>query len=213
MNWPNRLTIIRLFLVLPFLIVMGWALSLSDEQLSFADFNTKTALFISGGAIFSFAMLTDWLDGRLARKNDEITNFGKLFDPIADKFMTSCAFIMLALLKITPFFVPIILILRDIIVDGSRNLAAKYQKDLAANVWGKLKTLMQFLALMILFFVTPAIEPNAILGFNGILGHWQLWLLNFTALLAIVFSLYSGAIYVRDIVPLIKINEDDDQLD
>ncbi len=209
MNLPNKLTVLRLFLVLPFLIVMGSALSYSNQQLSFSEMNNKTALFISGGFIFAFAMFTDWLDGYLARKNHQVTSFGKLFDPIADKFMTSSAFIMLALFKITPFFVPIILILRDIAVDGSRNLAAKHNKDFAANIWGKMKTVMQVLAIFVLFFVTPAIEPNAILGFNGLFGHWQLWLLNFTSLLAVGLSLYSGVIYIANTIPLIKIDEDE----
>lgn len=207
MNWPNRLTIIRLFLVLPFLIILGIILGLSEEQISFRDFNLKTVLFMSAGIIFALAMLTDWLDGRLARKHNQITSFGKLFDPIADKFMTSSAFIMLALLKLTPFFIPIIVILRDILVDGSRNLAAKNGKNIAANQWGKLKTIVQTAALLILFFVAPAIEPNALLGFTGLSAHWQLWLVNFTTLLSTFLSLISGAIYFRQIMPLIALQD------
>ncbi len=209
MNWPNKLTVFRLFLVIPFLVILGIALGLGNQRISFRDFDLKTQLFVVGGIIFVVAMITDWLDGYLARKNDQISTFGKLFDPIADKFMTSSAFIMLALFKLTPFFIPILVILRDILVDGSRNLAAKNGKNIAANQWGKLKTIVQTLALIILFFVTPSIEPNALLGFNGLSGHWQLWLVNFTALLSTFLSLFSGAIYFHQVMPLIKINDQD----
>lgn len=213
MNFANKLTIIRLMLVLPFLTLMGVALSYTQDNLSFTSFNTKTILFITSGIIFTFAMITDYLDGHYARKHQEVTTFGKLFDPIADKFMTSAAFIMIALLKITPFFIPIILILRDIAVDGSRNLAVKHNKNIAANFWGKLKTVVQVLSILILFFVSPAIEPNALYGFNGANGHWQLWLINFSALLAVALSLYSGGVYIYQIIPLIKLSEEEAELD
>lgn len=205
MTLPNQLTILRLFLVLPFIIVAGFILSYPEQSISFYDFNHKTIIFLINGILFFLAMITDWLDGFLARKYQVITTFGKLFDPIADKFMTSAAFIFLAILKLTPFFVPIIFILRDILVDGSRNLAAKHNRQVQANIWGKLKTILQTVALLILFFVTPLLSQGATRGFVALQGHWQLWLVNVVTLLAMLLSLHSGFIYVSNVKDLIKI--------
>jgi CDP-diacylglycerol--glycerol-3-phosphate 3-phosphatidyltransferase len=79
-------------------------------------------------------MITDFLDGYIARKTDTVSDFGKLFDPLADKFITTSALILLAVMRIVPVWVVILFVLRDLVVDGSRNLAAKNNLEISASI-------------------------------------------------------------------------------
>ena len=132
MNTPNKLTVLRLFLVIPFIIVLGFAVSI-PESIDFDKANTKSIYVMVAGGIFAFAMLTDFFDGYLARKNNQVTSFGKLFDPLADKFMTTTALVMLSVLGVVPFYITMLFVLRDLLVDGSRNLAAKNNANVSAS--------------------------------------------------------------------------------
>ena len=132
MNTPNKLTVLRILLVIPFIIILGLAASIKGD-IDFQTNQTKSIYIIIAGAIFAIAMATDFLDGYLARKNNQITSFGKLFDPLADKFMTTSALVMLSVLGVVPFYITLMFILRDLVVDGSRNLAAQNKANVAAS--------------------------------------------------------------------------------
>lgn len=142
MNIANKLTIFRILMVPVFLILMG------------LEGQTYHSL---GGLIFVIASLTDMLDGYLARSRNLVTTFGKFMDPLADKILTSAAFIVLVEKNIIPAWAVVIIIAREFIITGFRTLAASQDITIAASPLGKLKTIFQLTALILLLF--PAIFP------------------------------------------------------
>ncbi|MCK5945830.1 MAG: CDP-diacylglycerol--glycerol-3-phosphate 3-phosphatidyltransferase [Mycoplasmataceae bacterium] len=199
MNTPNKLTLLRIILVIPFITLLGMAIYYFFEERTLAD--SATPYLLASGGVFTFAMITDALDGYLARKNNQVTTFGKLFDPIADKFITTTAFIGMAVMGIVPFWVTILFVLRDILVDGSRNLAASKNVKVAASVYGKIKTVAQTIGIMIILFATPFIVTNP--G-NFITLTFELWMLNIPVFIALVASLISGYLYFKQITQYIN---------
>ncbi|UWD34421.1 CDP-diacylglycerol--glycerol-3-phosphate 3-phosphatidyltransferase [Mesomycoplasma molare] len=195
-NLPNYLTIIRIILLVPFLILLTIFFNLSNGDFSVK--NKNYFLLLIATFIFLVAMITDFLDGYLARKYNNVTNFGKLFDPIADKVITSTAIIFLTLFNFTSVWVVVIFIVRDVVVDGCRNLAAKNNLKIHASIWGKLKTLTQSFAIPILFFLGP-------IFYNSQNWNWIFWLLNTPLLISLFLSIYSGFLYFWDIKKLIKL--------
>lgn len=140
MNLPNKLTIFRVILIFPFVILLlcnnagaSWLAPVSG----FADY---IAL-----AIFIIASLTDLLDGHIARKYNLITNFGKFMDPMADKLLVCSALICLVEMGRIPSWVVIIIISREFIISGFRLIAADNGRVLAASYWGKFKTTFQMI--------------------------------------------------------------------
>lgn len=207
MNTPNKLTLLRMFLVLPFVVMMSVVAryTLVDNQR--ADFNNMNSvpaiLFLISALVFVIAMFTDFLDGYLARKNNQVTTFGKLFDPLADKLMTTTALLFLAILQICPFWVVLIFILRDICVDGFRNLAASKNHVVAASIYGKAKTMVQSIAIPVLMFIYPIFTTQ----FGSILlgdESWKLLLLNIPVIISVGLSILSGTLYLKQIIPLIN---------
>ena len=144
MNLPNKLTVFRMILVPIFLIVAyvgipGTLLGIS---------NTYWVLNI----IFIIASLTDKLDGSIARKYNLVTDFGKFLDPIADKILVLSALGMLVEFGKIPAWIPIIVLSREFLVSGYRLVAAQSSgKVIAANIWGKVKTVTQMLAIILIF--------------------------------------------------------------
>lgn len=140
MNLPNKLTIFRMILIVPFVLLLlrgngGWFGQLSEETGKLVDY---IAL-----AIFVIASLTDLIDGKIARKYNLVTNFGKFMDPLADKLLVSAAMIALVELNRIPAWVVIIIISREFIISGFRLVAADNRVVIAANYWGKFKTTFQ----------------------------------------------------------------------
>ena len=137
MNTPNKLTVARMIMV-PFLVVFlltGWG----------GEANRYISLLI-----FVAASITDWLDGYLARKNHLVTNFGKFMDPLADKLLVCSAMIcMIELGRLSAWFV-IIIIGREFIISGFRLIAAENGIVIAANYWGKFKTVSQMIMIILL---------------------------------------------------------------
>ncbi len=199
MNTPNKLTLLRIFLVLPFLVLLIGSKVL-DQSLSFENVTTSTILFLCSGVVFALAMLTDFVDGHLARKNNQVTTFGKLFDPLADKIITTSAMILLSVWGIVPIYFTIIFVLRDIVVDGSRNVAAANKVNFAASWTGKWKTMIQSIGLLALFFITPAIGGSL----DAFSPSWKVWVLNFPIIIASVLCLVSGFNYFKQITPFLK---------
>ena len=192
MNTPNKLTLSRIIMVFPFIILMILAIYYNNE--------IQKYIMVSTGIVFALAMITDFIDGYLARKNNQITTFGKLFDPLADKFMTTSALIGLSVMGIIPFYITLLFILRDLLVDGSRNLAAKNNVNVAAGFLGKAKTMLMSIGILIIFLVDPFIDAQHDL----INPSWEIWVLIFPILLSSILSTISGFKYFKAVTPYIN---------
>ena len=144
MNLPNKLTLARVILV-PFLVVF-----------LLTGFGGEANRYICI-AIFVAASLTDWFDGYLARKNHQITNFGKFMDPLADKLLVCSALICMIELDRLPAWIVLIIIAREFIISGFRLIAAENGIVIAANMWGKYKTATQMF--MIIFLILDSHIP------------------------------------------------------
>ena len=138
MNLPNKLTVFRIILVpimviIPFLGINGNLLGIPVE-------------WIIIDIIFIIASLTDKLDGFLARKNNQVTAFGKFLDPLADKILVLAAMMMLVEEQKLPAWIPIIVLAREFMVSGYRLIAVEQGGEvIAASKWGKLKTVTQMI--------------------------------------------------------------------
>ncbi len=203
MNLPNKLTILRIIFVIPFISFLSiFLIKGSNNFEHFENFKNLTykspeiMWFYLSGIVFFLAMITDWFDGFLARKNNQVTSFGKLFDPIADKIITTTALLFLMLFNYSYIWLILIFILRDIVVDGSRNLAAVKQIKIEASIYGKLKTVFQSIAIMILFFISPIISDK---------NWWETLLLNIPLIIAAILSIISGILYFKKIIPYLNV--------
>lgn len=137
MNLPNKLTIFRVILI-PFFVV---CLLINPED---------TTLRLVADLIFIVASLTDLLDGKIARKYNLVTNFGKFMDPLADKLLVCSAMICLLSVGQLPAWVVIIIIAREFIISGFRLIAANNGIVIAASMWGKCKTVSQMFMIIVL---------------------------------------------------------------
>ena len=148
--------------------------------------------------VFLIASMTDFLDGYLARKNNEVTDLGKFLDPIADKMLINSMMVFLALNCVSlashqrfAFFLVIIMIIRDLVVDGLRFMVAKKNVVVAANIFGKLKTVTQMVAIIVVFLNG---FPFSYFDYNWpAYIHVSDWL----CYIATFFSVLSGIIYVK----------------
>ena len=188
---PNILTIVRIVLAV-FAILFVCIYRFWTQPAFWYTFNDRTWVFVPwtyivAGIFFIIASITDLLDGQIARKYQCVTDFGKLWDPIADKILVNGVLIGLAVNGSIPVFVPIIMICRDIIVDASRMYASTKGKVVAANIWGKLKTVTQMMAIILILFCFGIIDTN---------NHVFYYLVqNLLLLVATIFSIISGVIY------------------
>ncbi|MCI6432158.1 MAG: CDP-diacylglycerol--glycerol-3-phosphate 3-phosphatidyltransferase [Oliverpabstia sp.] len=135
MNTPNKLTLLRVILI-PFFVVCMLAVN--------AGWGKWAAL-----AIFIIASLTDMLDGYLARRDNLVTNFGKFMDPLADKLLVCSAMICLVDMERIPSWVVIIIIGREFVISGFRLIASDNGVVIAANYWGKIKTVCQMIMIIV----------------------------------------------------------------
>ena len=136
MNLPNKLTMLRMVMVVVFVVFMCLPTKL--------DWARYVAL-----AVFVLASITDFLDGYISRKNNLVTKFGKIMDPLADKMLVASGFILIAAAGIIPVWMAVVIVLRDFFVTGLRNFGADKSKDLAASLSGKVKTVFQLLAVIL----------------------------------------------------------------
>ncbi len=157
MNLPNKLTIFRAILILPFVILLlggyhqwGWFTAIFGGILEYVDY---IAL-----AIFIIASLTDLLDGKIARKYNLVTNFGKFMDPLADKLLVCAALIALVELGRIPSWVVIVIISREFIISGFRLIASDNNVVIAASYWGKFKTTFQMVMVCLMIANIAAIQ-------------------------------------------------------
>ena len=157
MNLPNKLTIFRVALIVPFiLLLMGessgwvWHKALFGGILEYVDY---IAL-----AIFIIASLTDLIDGKIARKYNMVTNFGKFMDPLADKLLVCSALIALVEMGRIPSWIVIVIISREFIISGFRLVAADNGVVIAASYWGKFKTTFQMVMVCLMIANIPQLQ-------------------------------------------------------
>ncbi len=152
-NLPTWITIVRIFLTPVLVVVLMTRSTVLEPILSWQ---------MIGALVFLLAAFTDYLDGWLARRRDEVTTLGILLDPVADKLLTSAAFISLVQIGVVPAWMVWIIVGREFAIDGLRMIASSQGVIIAASVWGKYKTGSQVVAIVLL-----------ILG-NEKLGRWSL---------------------------------------
>ncbi len=210
MNLPNKLTVLRIFLV-PVFIIIGYV-GIPGEFLGIS--NTFWVMDL----IFIIASITDKLDGTIARKYNLVTNFGKFLDPIADKILVAAALIMLVELGKIPAWIPIIVIFREFAVSGFRLIAVEQGgKVIAASIWGKLKTATQMVAIILIFvdkfnffqFINRVAVPADVLANSaGVYMTTGEFILNIITSCLLAFStvacIFSGWDYIKGGKDLIK---------
>ncbi|MBQ7503707.1 MAG: CDP-diacylglycerol--glycerol-3-phosphate 3-phosphatidyltransferase [Ruminococcus sp.] len=195
MNLPNKLTLLRIILV-PFFV----AAMLIEFPLH----------YLVALALFSIASLTDLFDGKIARKKDLVTNFGKFCDPLADKILVISALLCMIQLGLCDCVIVIVVLFREFAVTSVRLLAASDGKVVAANIWGKVKTVTQIaaiiavlalqIALEIINIAFPTVPAEYTIGIIAaynldfifyLIGEILLWI-------STVFCIISGVIYLKD---------------
>lgn len=184
MNLPNKLTLARLVMVPVFVVLL---LGNSPLWLALAYL------------VFTVAVITDYYDGKIARDRQLITNFGKLFDPLADKVLMASAFIMC--MELAPLHVPgwavITVIAREFLVTGARTLGVTGGEVIAANNWGKAKTIVQMVYIFTFLFFAIVV-PLLTLQYDA---PWMIDLLRHASYWGMVVvaavTVYSGVYFAR----------------
>ena len=146
MNLPNKLTVLRVIMI-PFFVFF----------LLLENGANPTWRYLSA-AIFIVASFTDLLDGKIARKYNLVTNFGKFMDPLADKLLVCSALLCLIHLEQLPAWLVIIIISREFIISGFRLVASDNGVVIAASYWGKVKTVFQMISVILLILNIPALS-------------------------------------------------------
>ncbi|MFD2307628.1 CDP-diacylglycerol--glycerol-3-phosphate 3-phosphatidyltransferase [Enterococcus termitis] len=147
MNLPNKLTVIRIFMIPLFIIVVS--VPLDWGSITFGGASLAITQLV-GAVIFAVASITDWLDGKIARSRGLVTNFGKFADPLADKMLVMTAFIVLVAQQKAPAWVVAIIVCRELAVTGLRLLLVEGGEVMAAAWPGKIKTATQMVAIILL---------------------------------------------------------------
>lgn len=193
MNTPNKLTVFRISLV-P-LIVLIYVFPYAHLDIIMPTYLFKGVFLplknIIVLALFVLASITDFLDGYLARKNNQITTFGKFLDPIADKILVNTLFIILASMKVVPVVAVLLMVWRDTIVDGVRMMAASKGEVISAGILGKIKTVAQMTTIIVVLLNNIPFE------------FYRLPVSDFLIWFSTLTSLFSGYAYVfaaKDII-------------
>ncbi|MBQ1992060.1 MAG: CDP-diacylglycerol--glycerol-3-phosphate 3-phosphatidyltransferase [Clostridia bacterium] len=186
MNLPNKLTLLRILLV-PFFVAF-----LLIEQI---PFSCLWAL-----VVFIIASITDFFDGYIARKHNMITDFGKFADPLADKILVIsafCCFIQMGLIGAVPV---IIVLFREFAITSVRLIAATKGTVVAANMWGKAKTVSQMIAIILTIFLQAVLQlmgNNDLSSIFGIITDVVVWV-------SVALTIISGVVYLKDNADLYK---------
>ena len=181
MNTPTKLTVLRIILTIIMIIILifpFYLVGFSFPQIEVSGIYIKTE-YIIAGVIFIIASLTDFLDGHLARKNNEVTDLGKMLDAIADKVLVNSALIILSYKGFIPVVIPVIIIFRDTIVDAIKMQASSKGKVVAAIKSGKIKTASMMVGLVLVFFYNLPFE------------FWNIRVADFLVYFATIMSIIS----------------------
>ena len=187
MNLPNKITTLRMILV----VFVATFLLLPSEWFMTIPYIDVSLNFFIAWILFIIASLSDMLDGKIARKYNMVTDYGKFMDPIADKLLVNTTLIILASygpIRVNGICV-IIMIARDIVVDAVRLNAMRKNVVVAANIFGKLKTVFQMVAIILIMVNDFNLDSLLHLNDNYYLGQLFMYVATLT-------SLISGIIYV-----------------
>ena len=188
LNAPNKITIFRIFLI-PILIILLLVTSISNR-------------FFLALIVFLVASFTDHLDGKLARKYGQITTFGKFLDPLADKMLVMSAFICFVHLNLISSVPVIIILLREFLVTSMRLVAMSSGKVVAANIWGRTKTVTQLIAIIVILVSQCFSTKIANLSYNEL--NFISSINNFFVWISVFFTVFSGYIYMKENFYIIK---------
>jgi len=158
MNLPNKLTILRIIMILPFLLVLYL-------DIPFASYIALV--------IFILASLTDLLDGKIARKHGLITDFGKFADPLADKMLVTAAMLWFVECGQMPGWVLFVVLLREFAVSGLRMVASDKGRVIAAGWSGKVKTASTMVCIVVMFLPIPAVVNTLCVGVILVTTLWS----------------------------------------
>ncbi len=189
MNLPNKLTVARIIMV-PFFVVFLVNVTIPHH-------------FLIAGLIFALASFTDLLDGKIARKRNLVTNFGKFLDPLADKILVISALVCFVNLGLAELWFVLIIIAREFMVTSIRLIAVNTGEVIAANIWGKAKTVSQMVAIvgiLIMQYLQELIDlsimPSFTVGqFSSSTVFWFAG--NVLVGISTLFTIISGAIYLK----------------
>ena len=154
MNLPNKLTLARIVLVPVFMVFAALG--------GYGTPSHNSLMYLLAGIVFAVASFTDYLDGHLARKHHLVTDFGKFADPLADKMLTTAAFLYMMMDGVCHPVVLAVVLFREFAVAGVRMVAAASGKVIAANMWGKVKTVLQMLTIILYYFAAALAPADAI---------------------------------------------------
>ncbi len=199
MNLPNKLTIIRILLV-PVMVLIP-IIGIKGEILNIP------VTYLIMDLIFIIASITDKLDGYIARSRDQVTNFGKFLDPIADKILVISAMLILVEDGNLPSWIPIIVVAREFAVSAYRLIAVEQGgKVIAASIWGKLKTVTQMIAIIFAFINIGG--TNRFFNFiNGELSGIELYIniaTSLVMLISVIATIFSGWDYIKNGKDILK---------
>jgi nicotinamide-nucleotide amidase len=186
MNWANRITMLRMIFIPVFVVTL---------LAGMPDWGPWWA-----AAIFTVLALTDGVDGYLARTRNEVTTFGKFLDPLADKLLVTAALVALVDLGTMPSWIALVIISREFIVSGLRMVAVAEGRVIAASAYGKVKTVLQVLAI-IAFIIKDSDPLLRILGDQGAsLFSSVSWLLMGAAVALTVVSMVDYFYHAREVI-------------
>ena len=196
MNLPNKLTVLRIILTPIFMLTLVWEFPFH---------------YLISMLIFIGAALTDLFDGKIARKRGLVTDFGKFLDPLADKMLTTAAFLGFIALDIGygAVWIAFIVLFREFMVSSIRLIASTSGgKVIAASLWGKLKTVFQMIAIIFALTVYQALEILRMFqipeGIIGIIAALFSTLTSVLLWISAILCVISGAIYIIDNKDFIK---------
>ena len=189
MNLPNKLTVARIIMV-PFFVVFLVNVTIPHH-------------FLIAGLIFALASFTDLLDGKIARKRNLVTNFGKFLDPLADKILVISALVCFVNLGLAELWFVLIIIAREFMVTSIRLIAVNTGEVIAANIWGKAKTVSQMVAIVGILImqylqelINLSVMPSFTVGqFSSSTVFWFAG--NVLVGISTLFTIISGAIYLK----------------
>lgn len=188
MNLPNKLTLLRAVLIIPVAVLTLLAPS------------TCFWLWLAAGLCFAAAAITDAIDGNLARRHNMVTDFGKLMDPVADKLLVTTVLVCFLAIGICPAWVLIVVLAREFLVTSIRMVATSKGMVIAANAWGKMKTIFQMTAIGVAYaaeFACSLLKGTELLSGRvmDIVEQSVYWSEQALFIAAAIVTVVSGAVY------------------
>ena len=190
MNLPNKLTLSRILLVPVFMVLVSLT--------AYGAAGFVPGLYLAAGIIFAAASFTDFLDGHLARKHHLVTDFGKFADPLADKMLTTVAFLYMMRDGVCSPVVLSVILTREFAVAGLRMVAAGARdgRVIAANLWGKVKTVLQMVTILLYFFAA-ALAPADAIGAFSLAAQLLCWLVAAVTALSGIKYLWDNRSFIN----------------